>query len=85
MQLGHVIGQATATAKHPTLSGWKLSVVQPLDASGDPDGAPVVALDALGCGVGDRVLLTADGTGVREMVGANDTPARWAIIGLRDS
>ncbi|MCA9091665.1 MAG: EutN/CcmL family microcompartment protein, partial [Planctomycetaceae bacterium] len=38
MNLALVIGHATATIKHPTLKGWKLIVVQPLDARGKPDG-----------------------------------------------
>ncbi|MFM8582025.1 MAG: EutN/CcmL family microcompartment protein, partial [Planctomycetaceae bacterium] len=38
MQLGQVIGRATATIKHPTLTGWRLLIVQPLDAAGGPDG-----------------------------------------------
>jgi fumarylacetoacetase len=41
MQLGLVVGTATATVKHPTLTGWKLLVVQPLLADGrSPDGDP---------------------------------------------
>ena len=84
MQIGEVIGHATATIKHPSLSGWRLLVVQPLDARNQPDDAPVVAIDALGCGTGDHVMLTNDGGGVREMVGSNNTPLRWAVIGIVD-
>jgi ethanolamine utilization protein EutN len=84
MQLGTVIGHATSTVKHPTLAGWRLVVVQPLDARGGEDGVPIVAIDRLGSGRGDRVILTSDGKGVREMVGANNTPVRWAVIGLAD-
>ena len=84
MQLATIIGTATATQKHPTLSGWRLLIAQPLDASQQPDGDPVLAIDALGSGRGDRVLLSSDGKNVREMVGANNTPVRWAVIGLVD-
>ncbi|MDB5388620.1 MAG: eutN 1 [Planctomycetaceae bacterium] len=84
MQLGTVIGHATATVKHPTLIGWRLLVVQPMDNQGAPDGEPQIALDNLGGGKGDRVLVTADGAAVREMVGSNVTPARWIVIGLAD-
>jgi ethanolamine utilization protein EutN len=84
MQLATVIGHATSTVKHPTLSGWRLLVVQPLDAAGSPDGPPILAIDALGCGKGDRVILTSDGKGVREMVGADNTPIRWAVMGIAD-
>lgn len=84
MQIGRVIGRATATVKHPTLAGWRLLVVQPLDIRGAADGEPLLAIDQLGGGRGDRVILTSDGKAVREMVGSNNTPVRWAVIGLAD-
>ncbi len=84
MNLARVIGHATATVKHPTLDGWRLVVVQPLDAKGGSDGDPFLVIDNLGSGVGDRVMLTSDGSSVREMVGANNSPIRWAVIGLAD-
>ncbi len=84
MQLGRVIGHATATVKHPTLEGWRLVVVQPLDARGQADGDVLLAVDALGSGRADRVILTSDGKGVRGMIGADNTPVRWAVIGIAD-
>lgn len=84
MQLGRVVGRATATVKHPTLSGWRLLLVQPLDARGGPDGEPQLAIDELGSGRNDTVLLTTDGSEVRKMVGADNTPVRWAVIGIAD-
>ena len=84
MQLGRVIGQATATVKHATLGGWRLAVVQPLDAEDESDGDPLLAIDRLGSGQGDRVILTSDGKGIRNMVGSNNSPIRWAVIGLVD-
>ena len=84
MQLARVIGTATATAKHASMVGAKLLVVQPLDATGESDGTPILAIDELGSGLGDRVLLTSDGRGVREMVGASNSPVRWAVMGVVD-
>ncbi len=85
MQIGEVIGHATATVKHPTLSGWRLAVVQPLDARGGDDGAPILAIDQLGSGQRDKVIITSDGKAVREMVGAENSPIRWAVLGLVDA
>jgi ethanolamine utilization protein EutN len=85
MQIGQVIGHATATVKHPTLSGSRLVVVQPLDAQGKDDGAPILAIDQLGSARRDRVMISSDGKAVREMVGAENTPIRWAVIGLIDA
>ena len=84
MQFATVLGHATSTVKHPTLAGWKLLVVQPLDAAGGVDGTPVLAIDDLGARRGDRVILTSDGKGVRELMKSDNTPVRWAVIGIAD-
>jgi ethanolamine utilization protein EutN len=85
MQIGEVIGTATSTVKHPSLAGWKLLVVQLLAADGkSADGEPVLAIDQLGAGAGDRILLTSDGKGTREMVKSETTPVRWSVQGIVD-
>lgn len=84
MQLGRVVGRATSTVKHASLAGWRLLLVQPLDARGGADGEPQLAIDDLGSGSGDTVMLTTDGAAVRKMVGSDSTPARWAVIGVAD-
>ena len=84
MQLGRVVGHAVATVKHPTLQGWKLLVVQMLTADGQADGEPILAIDHLGAGNGDRVLVCNDGAGARELVGAKNSPVRWFVMGLTD-
>ena len=85
MLTGRVIGRATATAKHPSLAGWRLLLVQTLDIQGNAEGFPELVIDELGCGKGDTVRLTSDGAAVREMVGTNNTPIRWATMGVIDS
>lgn len=85
MQLATIIGHATATVKHPSLQGRRMLIAQPLDARGDVDGDPVIAVDGMGSGVGDRVILTSDGNAVREMLGSRNTPVRFAILGVADS
>lgn len=85
MQLANIIGNVTATVKHPTLEGFKLLIAQPLRARDTADGDPVLIIDELGCGIGDRVIYTSDGKSVREMVGANNTPIRFAVLGRADS
>ena len=85
MQLGRVIGQATSTVKHPSMQGCRLLVVQPLQSDGGEDGDPVLSIDELGAGRGDVVMISSDGLGVREMLNSNNTPVRWAVIGLKDT
>lgn len=84
MQLGKVIGHATATIKHASLDRWRLLLVQPLDTVRQPDGDPLLVLDSLGARAGDTVLLTSDGKGARELVAAENSPARWFVAGIAD-
>ena len=85
MQLGEVVGYATATMKHPSLNGWKMLLVQLLDVNDGPDGEPVLCLDSLGAGRGDRVIASNDGASVKTLVGTRATPARWFVAGIRDA
>lgn len=84
MQLGLVIGSATATVKHPSLEGERLLVVQLTGVDGRADGEPVLALDRMGARRGDEVVLTSDGKLLGEMVG-RQSPARWSVLGLADA
>jgi bacterial microcompartment shell vertex protein len=85
MQLGLVVGTAISTAKHPTLRGQKLLIVQPQMADGSgPDGDPQIAVDAVGAGKGQNVMITSDGKFVREIVKHENTPIRWSVIGIAD-
>ena len=85
MQLGKVVGRATATVKHETLAGWRILLVQPLDAQGEADGDPQLAIDSIGSRQGDTVIMTTDGGAVRDLVKKENTPIRWAVIGIPDS
>lgn len=85
MQLGTVVGTATSTVKHPSMEGWKLLVVQLLAADGrSPDGEPVLAVDALGAGRGERVILTSEGKATKDLLKSDTTPVRWCVIGVPD-
>jgi len=85
MQLGQVVGNATSTVKHASMNGQKLLVVQLTGPDGrSPDGEPVLAIDSLGAGQGDRVILSSDGRYVRDVLKSNTTPVRWCVLGVRD-
>lgn len=83
MQLGRVLGTATATVKHPTFLGERLLVVQLLAADGKGEGEPLLVFDRLGARRGDRVVVTNDGRALQEMLG-KDTPGRWSVLGIPD-
>ena len=61
MLIARVAGDLTATQKHATHEGRKILLVQPLDLDGSDRGAAMVALDSVGAGAGDRVLIVTDG------------------------
>lgn len=56
MQLARVIGTVVATRKDENLSGITLLMVQPLTADREPAGRPMIAVDAVGAGVGEEVF-----------------------------
>jgi ethanolamine utilization protein EutN len=84
MLVGLVEGNAISTIKHRSMVGWKLLIVQPVDHDGRADGDPVLAIDMIGAGRGMKVVISNDGKGAREMVGDNNSPVRWSVIGIVD-
>ncbi|MGO9464654.1 MAG: EutN/CcmL family microcompartment protein [Isosphaeraceae bacterium] len=83
MQIGRVIGTATATVKHPTFQGERMLVVQLETALRRPDGEPILAFDRLGARRGDLVVVTNDGRALQEIFGPT-TPGRWSVLGIPD-
>ncbi len=75
---------ATSTVKHPTLRGWRMAVVQPLDATAAAGRRADRRHRPLGGSRGDRVVITSDGKAARELIGAENSPARYLVIGLAD-
>lgn len=84
MLIGQVIGTVVASRKHDRLVGSKIQIVQPLSPhSGKAEGAPIVAVDVVGAGVGEQVLV-ATGSAARTAVDKPDSPVDAAIIGIID-
>jgi len=84
MLTGIVEGNVVSTIKHASMKGWRLLIVQPLDVDDRADGDPILAIDMLGASRGDKVVISNDGRGTREMVGDNNSPLRWAVTGIVD-
>jgi ethanolamine utilization protein EutN len=70
--------------KDASLRGATLWLVQPILGDDRPDGFPLIAIDAVGAHMGDRVMLSSDGPLARTWLNAEKTPVRWTIIGLAD-
>jgi ethanolamine utilization protein EutN len=84
MLIARVIGDLVATQKSASHEGQKLLVVQPLNLDGSDRGGPLVAIDAVQAGAGDRVLLTMDGYSAMTSVGRLHSPIDIAVIGVID-
>lgn len=84
MLLARVEGNVVATRKHRSLEGWRLLICQPLSQAGSAEGSPQVALDALGAGLHQRVVISSDGLAARKAVQDDHSPARWMVIGIVD-
>jgi ethanolamine utilization protein EutN len=82
--LGRVIGQAVATVKRPQFDGAKLLLVQPESPEGAPAGAALLAVDGVGAGVTERVLVVVEGRAAGEIVGRKLAPVDAAIVGIVD-
>lgn len=84
MLIARVVGDLTATQKHPSHEGRKILLVQPLNLDGTERGAPMVALDSVNAGIHDRVLVTTDGYAAFTAVGHKLAPIDAAVIGIID-
>ena len=85
MQIGRVVGTVVATQKHRKFEGAKLMLVQPLNADDTPRGAPVLAVDGVGAGVDEKVLVVIEGRAAGEALGRKAAPVDAAIIGIIDT
>lgn len=84
MFLARVEGNLTSTRKHASFEGWRLLICQPIGRAGDPEGVPQVAIDSLGAGLHERVLISSDGAAARKAVGDERSPVRWIVVGVVD-
>ena len=74
-----------ATQKAPSHQGRKILIVQPLNLDDSDRGEPLLALDSVDAGVGDRVLLAMDGFAAMTSVGRPNSPIDASVIGVIDS
>lgn len=77
-----VLGNVWATKKDEKLSGHKLLVVRSHD--GDHCGETFVAVDTIGAGIGDDVLVTK-GSVARNSLREKDSPIDAVVVGIIDS
>jgi ethanolamine utilization protein EutN len=85
MQIARVIGTVVSTQKHRTFEGAKLLLVQPLNLDDSPRGATLLAVDGVGAGVHEKVLVVLEGRAAGEALGRKAAPVDAAIVGIVDT
>ena len=84
MQIARVVGTVVATQKHGKFEGAKLLLVQPLNVDDTPRGWPLLAVDGVGAGVKERVLVVLEGRAAGDAIGRKGAPVDAAIVGIID-
>jgi microcompartment protein CcmK/EutM len=83
MQLARVVGDIVATHKDPKYAGVSLLLIQPITSAGDSVGRPLVAVDAVGAGVGETVFFVR-GKEASFPFAPVEVPADAGIVGIVD-
>jgi ethanolamine utilization protein EutN len=84
MILARVVGQVVSTMKRPQFEGAKLLLVQPETPSGEARGTTLLAIDSVGAGVSERVIVVLEGRAAGEALGRRLAPVDAAIVGIVD-
>jgi len=84
VKIGRVAGTVVATICSPAFEGRKLLFVDLLDLKGNETGKDLIAVDAVGAGAGETVLVLDEGNGARQVLEAPDAPIRAVIVGVID-
>ena len=84
MQIARVVGTVVSTQKHGKFEGAKLLLVQPLNLDDTPRGATLLAVDGVGAGVSEKVLIVLEGRAAGEALGKKGAPVDAAIVGIID-
>jgi len=84
VQIARVVGTVVSTQKHRTFTGAKLLLVQPLTVDDTPKGPALLAVDGVGAGVSEKVLVVLEGRAAGETLGRKGAPVDAAIVGIVD-
>ena len=85
MQIARVVGNVIATQKHRKFDGAKLLLVQPLTLEDRPKGPALLAVDSVGAGVHEKVLVVIEGRAANDALGTKGAPVDAAIVGIIDA
>jgi ethanolamine utilization protein EutN len=82
--LARVIGDVVSTHRHEHLGQKKLLLIRRLDLDDQEEGTEVIALDVIGVGVGEKVLVVQEGNAARTLFKDNKIPVQAVVVGVVD-
>jgi microcompartment protein CcmK/EutM len=85
VQIARVVGTVIATHKHRKFEGAKLMLVQPVTLDDQPKGPALLAVDSVGAGVHEKVLVVIEGRAANDALGTKGAPVDAAIVGIIDA
>ena len=85
MILARITGNVVSTIHHSIVDGQKLLIAERLDGAGKPLGGYLIAMDAIGAGMGETVLILDEGTGARQILNDSNAPVRSIVVGIVDA
>jgi ethanolamine utilization protein EutN len=85
VKLAKVVGTVVSTIKSPIFDGRALLLVDLLEPDGREAGGYLIALDTVGAGAGETVLILDEGTSARQIIGAAFGPLRTVVVGIVDA
>lgn len=84
MKLARVVGTVVSTINVPVYEDRKLLLCDLISADGAPAGGYLIAVDTVGAGTGETVLLMDEGNSARQILEARDAPVRTLVVGIVD-
>ncbi len=85
MKIGRVVGTVVSTINAPVFEGRRLLLCDLLEPDGAPAGGYLIAVDTVGAGAGETVLLLDEGNSARQIVGVTPAPIRTLVVGIIDA
>ncbi len=84
MKIARVVGNVVSTIQADVFDGRKLLLCDLLDTTGRPDGNHLIAVDTVGAGPGETVILLDEGTSARQILQLAAGPVRTVVVGIVD-
>lgn len=84
MKIGRVVQTVVSTISRPIFDGRRLLLCDLLDEAGEPTGGYTIAVDTVGAGAGETVLILDEGNSARQVLQAPEAEIRAVVVGIVD-